>query len=246
MPTTPRQQRELAIQARLWARSELDLIGGAARLVGRHLLAGAKGFLSDGPVGVSLALEGSAQEWFQLLVPHYTATGSSFGKRVLSRLGAEPADFTENLMRFVRSEGLTQAKGISDVTRAELRALIARGESEGFAVEKIARNIRKTVPTIGARRSRSIARTETHNAATFGSQEAARASGIDLEKIGVAHGGPRTRDTHAAADGQRRKLDEPFEVGGARLMRPGDSSLGAPAREVVECRCGEIHEPVAA
>ena len=47
----------------------------------------------------------------------------------------------------------------------------------------------------------------------------------------------KTRPTHAAANGQTVGLQEPFVVGGYRMMRPGDSSMGAPAGEVVACRC---------
>lgn len=53
----------------------------------------------------------------------------------------------------------------------------------------------------------------------------------------------RTRDTHAEMDGQQRGMDEPYESSsGARLMFPGDSSLGAPAEEIINCRCTELIE----
>ena len=51
----------------------------------------------------------------------------------------------------------------------------------------------------------------------------------------------RERDTHGAMNGQSvRGLDAPFvSPSGARLLHPGDTSLGAPAEEVVSCRCDE-------
>lgn len=45
----------------------------------------------------------------------------------------------------------------------------------------------------------------------------------------------RTRPSHVLADGQRVGLTEPFIVGGAPLMFPGDPS--GPAGEVISCRC---------
>lgn len=45
----------------------------------------------------------------------------------------------------------------------------------------------------------------------------------------------RTRPTHHEADGQRTLLTEPFIVGGARLLYPGDPR--GPAQEVIQCRC---------
>ena len=48
----------------------------------------------------------------------------------------------------------------------------------------------------------------------------------------------RTRDSHLAMEGQKRGQNEPFTTpGGHRLMYPGDTSLGAPASETIQCRC---------
>jgi hypothetical protein len=46
-----------------------------------------------------------------------------------------------------------------------------------------------------------------------------------------------TRDTHRAADGQERGQGETFNVGGYSMRYPGDRSLGAPAKEIINCRC---------
>ena len=45
----------------------------------------------------------------------------------------------------------------------------------------------------------------------------------------------RVRSSHREADGQAVGLDEPFRVGGAELMYPGDPR--GPAGEVLNCRC---------
>lgn len=47
-----------------------------------------------------------------------------------------------------------------------------------------------------------------------------------------------TRPSHRAMEGQQRRLGEAFVSGdGFRLLYPGDRSLGAPAKEVINCRC---------
>lgn len=58
-------------------------------------------------------------------------------------------------------------------------------------------------------------------------------------KIWDSAGDSSVRHSHAELDGQRVGMDEAFvsPVTGARMMHPGDVTLGAPGREVIACRC---------
>lgn len=48
----------------------------------------------------------------------------------------------------------------------------------------------------------------------------------------------RFTHTHSSLDGQTVPIDQPFvSISGARLLRPHDTSLGAPLSETVNCRC---------
>lgn len=94
-------------------------------------------------------------------------------------------------------------------------------------------------------RGETIARTESLNAFNAASDEALQQvveSGIVPESAvsGVwdSAGDSRTRDAHLSMDGQKKRIGDPFiSPSGALLMHPGDTSLGAPAEEVVHCRC---------
>lgn len=95
-------------------------------------------------------------------------------------------------------------------------------------------------------RGEVVSRTETLNALRAGQHEAfrqgAQSTQSDMERIWDATGDPRTRETHTDADGQSVKgAEEAFAVGGARLRFPGDTELGAPAEEVIQCRCIAIY-----
>lgn len=46
---------------------------------------------------------------------------------------------------------------------------------------------------------------------------------------------------HMAADRQVKKITQPFEVSGQLLMNPADTSLGASAGNVINCRCSAIY-----
>ena len=54
-------------------------------------------------------------------------------------------------------------------------------------------------------------------------------------------GDANVRPSHQAANGQQRGIEEPFELEGSLLQYPGDSSLGAPASEVIGCRCATLY-----
>lgn len=76
---------------------------------------------------------------------------------------------------------------------------------------------------------------EAHRQAGASGQLAAAIIDRDWRAVGDL----RTRHTHRRMNGQERGLLEPFvSPSGARLMHPGDTSLGAPVSEIVNCRCG--------
>jgi len=49
--------------------------------------------------------------------------------------------------------------------------------------------------------------------------------------------GVRTRESHREVNGQVRKIDEPFSLAGGLLQYPGDGSLGARLKEIINCNC---------
>jgi len=120
--------------------------------------------------------------------------------------------------------------------------LLAEGRPQ-TAIDRAARGYSNNLLR---QRGETIARTETLKALNAGRQEAldqlienpnndVRAE--DVVRAWDSTGDARTRETHAAADGQVAAQGVPFTVGGYSMMYPGDTSLGAPAGETVNCRC---------
>jgi len=94
-------------------------------------------------------------------------------------------------------------------------------------------------------RGESIARTEALQSLNRSENEA-YLQAVDLGAVNRASarrvwdsvGDSRVRWSHSKMEAQEVGLDEPFvSPRGARMMHPGDTSLGAPADEVVMCRC---------
>ena len=92
-------------------------------------------------------------------------------------------------------------------------------------------------------RSARIARTETHSAASFASQEynkkVSEQIGQTLYKRWVSVSDARTRDSHSRANGQVRAMDEDFEINGSLMKYPGDPRGGA--KNVINCRCVVVY-----
>ncbi len=59
-----------------------------------------------------------------------------------------------------------------------------------------------------------------------------------ITKTWGATGDGRTRDSHMGMDKQEVRWNQPFVTPlGYQMMHPGDSSLGAPPSETIQCRC---------
>ena len=91
--------------------------------------------------------------------------------------------------------------------------------------------------TFSDTRAETIARTEIISAARTGQFQGDEQSGMVIGKTWNSVHQSNTRDAHAAADGQTVRFEDPFTVGGEELMFPGDTSLGASADNVIQCRC---------
>ncbi|AVX04345.1 hypothetical protein MXMO3_01820 [Maritalea myrionectae] len=127
---------------------------------------------------------------------------------------------------------------------------VAKALREGRALnaDTIDRIAGRYADRLLAHRGETIARTES-----LASINAARKEGFrqGLEKTNYGSdqvirtwdsaGDSRVRHSHDLMDGQTvQGLEVPYITpDGARMMHPGDTSLGAPAKEIVNCRCIE-------
>lgn len=88
------------------------------------------------------------------------------------------------------------------------------------------------------KRLRGIVNVETETVSEEARYEAAlqaTANGAALVKTWRTMLDERVRPTHQDAEGQTVNAAMPFEVGGAFLRFPGDTSLGAPLKEIINC-----------
>lgn len=128
---------------------------------------------------------------------------------------------------------------LADSIHTQIMGSLEEGLRSGDTMEELAGRIRAEFTGISSQRALRIASTET--AAAYGSarQEAMAQSGVRYKKW-LSSGNASVRPTHHMASGQIVEVAMPFTVGGASLLHPGDGSLGAPAREIINCHCVSV------
>lgn len=193
----------------------------------------------------------------QILTDQYNRTFRRFAGDISSQNDLILSPGAENIIgrrndRFIEIQSETQATRITNTNQKEINLAIAGtiaalteigaiGETSNAQIGDEASNafLRRSIS-----RSETIALTETQNAAETEKQNEMEAliltgaiSGALSNKQWTAILDNRVRSSHAEADGQIRNINEPFEVQGELLMKPGDKSLGASAGNIINCRC---------
>lgn len=189
-----------------------------------------------------------------LIVSLYQDVGTDSGESIIKDLkyGQKPFEhkaafdlnlYAPDVLVYLLTMAGEKVSQINAYTLALLQSTLEEGVQAGEALKDLSKRIDDLyLLQIIPNRSQTIAATEVAAANNYGSHEAAKASDLTLNKVWLATEDGHTRATHSEADGQTVGLDEPFEVGGSQLMYPGDSSMGADASEVVNCRCTQYYQ----
>lgn len=130
-------------------------------------------------------------------------------------------------------------RGINNTTFEEIREALQEAEAAGEPAAERNRRIRKIFNHASDVRADTIAATETSTAVNNGRLTAMQEAGIRL-KAWLPSPVEHSRPHHLAAGSataQGIPLDQPFLVGGERLMHPGDTSHGATIGNTINCRC---------
>ena len=178
------------------------------------------------------------------------ASVTTFGSRIMEQgkargLKIETKEsfaqiMTRLALRYIQKEAIRRRiTEVTETTRDQIIRAVRKGYEDGLGQRGTASYILDLVPQISAYRADTIARTETHGAANYGSQEAAKQTGLPLTREWLAAADDRTRETHIIAGRQPPvSMDGTFKVGDAELAFPGDPDGGADyPEEVINCRC---------
>lgn len=189
--------------------------------------------------------------WLKLYRATYFSVAEEFGRRVMNSLKSDGYEhevkfeqdlFSRTVTEWLATEGAKRVVGVLDTTKEKIRKELIAGQLAGESIFQLSKRLQAMYGEFSNIRAERIARTEVISASNLGSQTAARATNLPLEKEWLATLDSRTRDPHSAAHGQRRSIDQPYEVMGQKLMFPGDSSMGASSDNTIQCRCSEVYK----
>jgi hypothetical protein len=167
------------------------------------------------------------------------------GKTGLQRLGFDISfDLKDpNILEAIKDRANLIGKDVRDnIVFSDLKRLVAQGlYYEGMSPSQIVSRIGLLFKdSITPYRADRIARTESLVASEFGLHQTYLESGVP-EKKWEAILDMATRPEHRAAHYLLPiKTDEPYIVGGEKMMFPGDQSLGATVENIVNCRCDSV------
>lgn len=143
---------------------------------------------------------------------------------------------TRLALRYISQEAIRRRiTEVTETTRKQIVRAVSKGYSDGLGQRGVADYILDLVPSLAQYRANMIARTETHGAANYGSDEAAKQTGLPLSREWLSAHDERTRETHRQANGTTAPMGGKFKVGDAELAFPGDPE--GPPEEIINCRC---------
>jgi len=201
------------------------------------------------PVAASLALRESLLPTLQQHVKRIFATVYAYNEQRLATTKQEALVFGRNrdidlmVARYFQGR-LDFLDNFSATMAARIRRIIEDGQLNGESLQVIARNLTAKIGPLTISRAATIARTETHNAASFAHDKyyetVQEETGVEMKKKWLATSDERTRPHHLEMNSKPSiDMSEKFEVGGFKMKYAGDPA-GGPAN-VINCRCNIVY-----
>nr|DAL87867.1 MAG TPA: portal [Caudoviricetes sp.] len=179
------------------------------------------------------------REWIDQLSEWITSGAVLAGKATLEEL-TTAIDFDEQdtqLLRWLQERSERDASLIQGVNDEKVIKTLWDVVFDGkYTIPKAVEALQESYG-FSKDRAKVISRTEMISAGRAGQFQGDYQSNMVIGKIWHCTYDSRTRHAHAEADGQTVKFTDPFIVGGEELMFPGDTSHGASADNVIQCRC---------
>jgi len=179
------------------------------------------------------------QDLSAVILPSVRATMNRMVER-FSFVDPKQSPYERFIEEYINNQVGSRIQIMESTTINAIREAIRKGVEEDLGPRAIAGRIRERVGgSMGRRRAITIARTETHSAASYANHAVAKESGVQLKKRWVSTNDDRTRQHHREMNGTEVGMDEDFIVpykGANYKMGYAGDPRGGPAN-VINCRC---------
>ena len=186
-------------------------------------------------------------DWYKGLYVQAGLPRAKSTARDLSRGKASPEEgyWESEIMRYAGDQAGETIVLVQDTLKDNLVSIVRTymQDDTQMPIEKLARKILHDYNQIALWQARRIAQTETMIGLAQAGEIAARSLDVGYTKQWATSGLMNTRDSHLAMDGVVVDMDEPFDLVDCQMMFPHDSSLGAPAGEIINCACDVLRRP---
>jgi HK97 family phage portal protein len=185
---------------------------------------------------IVLDIEEETRKLSKRTSPLLKAIYAKLGKQAVEDVGASIAFNVESPLaaEFLTDHVFKFAYEVNKTSRARLTRLLTEKFTEGATQAELTDAIKAEFGFYERYRAARIARTESGIAGNAGIYDGLKQAGVE-KKRWISARDQKVRETHAIADGDEVRIDEPFDVGGVLLDHPGDPS--GPPEEIINCRC---------
>ena len=192
------------------------------------------------PISLDVKLE---RDIGDTMIEHYRIVIDAFSSRFLNSFQTkeEMNRFERVIQRFILLFGAQQITRISETTKRQISQIIRNNALEGLGIDIIARNIKSFMQgNFTKYRATMIARTETHNAASYANHAIALDMNVPaMKKRWISTSDNRTRSFHASLNGVTVDMEEDFvvNVNGIEYYMSYPSDPRGGAVNNINCRC---------
>lgn len=220
------------------------------KIQGAHVAAAVEGM---GPQAAKLAavheITKSMTAWKPVIARNIKQTALAFGQDVMDQakhlkgyVGKKDAQtrFESFLKHWMDNYVGDRIEDLEETTRARIVKAIQdwseEQREEGTSEVPLHEMIQDTFDGMSEGRAKTIAHTEIGTASNYATLQAARSTGLNLNKEWVARNdGAESRPTHKDVNSTVIHMDEKFDVGDYEMVSPGDPSAGP--EEICNCYC---------
>lgn len=180
-----------------------------------------------------MPLKGWEDMFERVLAPVRSASYVASATEALDAITGASFIFTERSIAQLTAQNSLHYVYTNETTRKQLLHTLTRAINDGKSTDQTAREINRV---FGKRKESAvrIAQTEMASASQAAQVEGFEQSGVVEGKQWNTSLDDLVRDSHLI-EGQTRKLDQPFDVGGSPANGPADPGL--PAGDRINCRC---------